>query len=910
MACIHCGAPISTDARFCPQCGRAVDVDVTAAVPEQVTVAAPPTVPTAAAATRTAARPHATPSSRSSAASGWLTSSDSISHGRFAPGAILDARYRIIGLLGRGGMGEVYRADDLRLGQPVALKFLPDTVATDPQRLAQFHNEVRTARQVSHPNICRVYDIGEVDGQLFLSMELVAGEDLATSLRRIGRFSEDKATDIARQLCAGLAAAHERGVIHRDLKPANVMLDDAGKVRVMDFGLAAVGTVDEIRAGTPAYMAPEQLLGREVTARSDIYSLGLVLYELYTGRRAFTTVTLNDLVEQHQSGRVTPPSSVVTSLDPTIERAILRCLDPNPARRPTSALAVSAALPGGDPLAAALAAGETPSPGMVAAAGEGAGLHVRVATAVVAMVLLTIVAAHALAIRRDALQHLRPELNADVLAQKARDALRQIGYPTRAVDEAYGFEWDNELIAAPGETSGASSWRDLVAHRPSPLTFWYRRSQDMMVGLQFHHDLLTPGIVSLDDPAPIGSGMIQMTLDHRGFVTSFEAIPAQVEETAVATAPVDWARVLQLAGLDIATLQPAPAQWNWLSSPDTRAAWTGTWPESTRPLRVEAAARGGRPVALQLVGSWTQPSRSIGDPDAGGNAILAIYFVLCLAIAIGGTVLAARNLRDGRGDRRGALTLATIVTSALWALWLTQSHFAPTPGMLGIFLLALVTTVFYGVLFWTIYMALEPFVRRYWPQTLVSWTTVMGGRVRDRVVGRDVLFGVALGALIALLVRMTMAYQDTAGWAAPDLLLGGRGVSRHLIMQLLYALRSALLFFYLLFILRVLLHNQWAGALAFVLLFAVIDALDSAAPLFEGASTFVYFSMLAVAVLRWGLTTLTVALFVANVLLNVPATTDVSAWYLPESTLELAIVLGLAALAFYTSIRGRAFAAA
>ena len=150
----------------------------------------------------------------------------------------------MIGLVGRGGMGEVYRADDLRLGQPVALKFLPDAVASDPARLAQFHNEVRTARQVSHPNVCRVYDIGEIDGHLFLSMELVDGEDLTTTLGRIGRFPEDKALDVARQLCAGLAAAHERGVLHRDLKPANVMLDKAGKVRVMDFGLATIGAAE------------------------------------------------------------------------------------------------------------------------------------------------------------------------------------------------------------------------------------------------------------------------------------------------------------------------------------------------------------------------------------------------------------------------------------------------------------------------------------------------------------------------------------------------------------------------------------------------------------------------------------------------------------------------------------------
>ena len=374
--------------------------------------------------------------------SGWLTSSDSIDHGRFAPGAMLDGRYRIIGLLGRGGMGEVYRADDLRLGQPVALKFLPDTLRHDPVRLAQFHNEVRTARQVSHPNICRVYDIGEADGLLYLSMEYVDGEDLATSLRRIGRFPEDKAADIARQLCAGLAAAHQRGVLHRDLKPANVMLDGAGKVRVMDFGLAAIGRVEDIRAGTPAYMAPEQLLGREVTARSDIFALGLVLYELFTGRRAFTATTIGGAGQPaRDTVSIAAPSSVVSALDPAIERAILRCLDPDPARRPASALAVSAALPGGDPLAAALAAGETPSPEMVAAAGEGAGLSARVAWPVFLAVLAGIAAAFGMALRTSPLDRMRPEYTTEVLAQKARDAVRSSCYARSAAPatKRHGF---------------------------------------------------------------------------------------------------------------------------------------------------------------------------------------------------------------------------------------------------------------------------------------------------------------------------------------------------------------------------------------------------------------------------------------------------------------------------------------
>src|SRR5947207_2438208 len=305
---------------------------------------------------------------------------------RFAPGAIITSRYRLVALLGRGGMGEVYRADDLTLDHPVALKFLPAGVTHDGARLAQFHNELRIARQVSHKNVCRLYDLADADGRQFLTMEYVDGEDLASLLRRIGRLPQDKAVEIARQLCAGLAAAHERGVVHRDLKPANVMIDGEGNVRITDFGLA-VAERDSAAAfaGTPQYMAPEQFAGQPASVKTDIYALGLVLFELFTGHRAYDAKTLNELMQLHQSGTIRMPSTVVRDLEPAGERVILRCLEREPAKRPASAISVAAALPGGDPLAAALAAGETPSPEMVAAAGDTSALHPAIGAGLVAV---------------------------------------------------------------------------------------------------------------------------------------------------------------------------------------------------------------------------------------------------------------------------------------------------------------------------------------------------------------------------------------------------------------------------------------------------------------------------------------------------------------------------------------------
>lgn len=267
----------------------------------------------------------------------------------FEGGELFASRFQIMGLRGRGGMGQVYAAEDLEVGQRVALKFLAGSPSSD--RCTRLRTEVRLARQIAHPNVCRVYDIGEADGHLYLSMEYVDGEDLSTRLAREGRLPAPQALDVARKLCAGLGAAHGKGILHRDLKPGNIMIDGEGEPRIMDFGLASLAETQcgELpgRAGTPAYMSPEQLAGSDATIRGDIYALGLVLYELFTGAVAFPGATAAEFARLRQRTPAARPSVLVGGLDAAIEDTILRCLDPLPGNRPATAREVADLLGGG-----------------------------------------------------------------------------------------------------------------------------------------------------------------------------------------------------------------------------------------------------------------------------------------------------------------------------------------------------------------------------------------------------------------------------------------------------------------------------------------------------------------------------------------------------------------------------------
>ena len=907
--CSTCGGELSASVRFCSSCGAPASSNGDLATVDYAATAASPIPP----------RP-ASGSSRSSSRISTFPEY-SVSEGRFLPGRLIAGRYRIIALLGKGGMGEVYRADDLTLGQAVALKFLPDAAAQDEALLERFRNEVRIARRVSHPNVCRVYDVGEIDGQTFFTMEYVDGEDLASLLRRIGRLPQDKAIEISRQLCAGLAAAHGKGILHRDLKPANIMLDGRGQVVVTDFGLAGVADDirgPEVRSGTPAYMAPEQLAGKEVSTRSDIYALGLVLYEIFTGKRALAEKIAGSALDQRTVSR---PSSVVKDLDPVIEKVILRCLETDPAARPATALAVAAALPGGDPLAAALAAGETPSPQLVAASGETEGLRPKVAAVILAGVLLGLALSVYDSIRYSAYDKMGLELTPEVLTQKAREVVSRLGYPGRPADSAHGLNLDGDFQdAVEKNDKPRPNWDEVLTARPSLLEYWYRQSPDKLLADGFRDNLLTPGIVTGTDPPTVLSGMINLHLDPQGHLTYFQAIPPEKLETskqtpgattASAAAPFDWNLLFSAAGLDASKFQPATSTWNSLAGSDTRMAWTGVWPGSTRPLRVEAASFQGKPVFFRLIGDWTKPQRMISNDkkSLGDKARRIIGIVLLVGALVGGTPLARRNYLRGRGDRQGALRLAIVFFLFEMALFLCYGHFTAIGDTIGLSILAISTGLLVSGTSWMLYMAIEPWVRRQWPKTIISWSRLLAGGWRDPVVGRDILLGVALGVVWILVFQVRYIFMmhmgASPGLGSTEALMGGRVALGGWLRQWPQSIQTTLVFFFVLLVLKALLRKEWLAALVFVAIFAVPTGLSSSYVPVELPTQILVYAIALLIVIRFGLVPLAVAIFTIDMLGNVPFSADFSSWYMTTSVLALVSVVAIAGWGFYHSLGGQ-----
>jgi hypothetical protein len=290
--------------------------------------------------------------------------------------AALSQRYDVLSEAGHGNMGNVYKARDRETGEIVALKLIKPEIASDQAMTERFKNELLFARRITHKNVCRVYEFNRIGGIAYTSMEFVEGESLRSVLSRFGGLPVRKAVDLAVQICSGLKEAHAQGIVHRDLKPENVMIDTHGNVKIMDFGIARsmeAGTrLTGAMIGTPAYMAPEQVSGKPVDFRTDIYALGLVLYEMFTGSETFRADTAVAIALKQMQEAPTPPHDVDPNIPVYIERAILKCLEKDPAKRFQSIAELENALRstritgapvGAAPLAAAAAVPMAPGQG-------------------------------------------------------------------------------------------------------------------------------------------------------------------------------------------------------------------------------------------------------------------------------------------------------------------------------------------------------------------------------------------------------------------------------------------------------------------------------------------------------------------------------------------------------------------
>ncbi len=841
------------------------------------------------------------------------TSFDAIDDARFVPGTMLAERYRIVGLLGKGGMGEVYRADDLKLGQPVALKFLPDHLMRDGAAVARFHREVRVARQVSHKNVCRVYDIGEMDGHHFLSMEYIKGEELSSLLRRIGRLPEDKAIQIARQICAGVAAAHDRGVLHRDLKPENVMIDGDGNVRITDFGIASLveeASDEESRVGTPAYMSPEQLAGRELTVKSDIYSLGLVLYELFTGRKAFSAPTLPQLLNLRNSDSTpTNPSTLVKDMEPLVEKVILRCIEKDPEKRPASALQVAASLPGGDPLAAALAAGETPSPEMVAAASKEGSLKPAVAVSLLAFILLAIGVVVLLSEKTQLHRRVPLEKSPEALKERAHTIIAKLGYTDPPADSTYGLGSDFSFLRYV-ETENPSLLKQLSTSQPAAIYFWYRQSPEMLI------PMVRLGVrASESDPPETPRGNIRVELDPLGRLIELRAVPPQRDESSQPTASPNWSALFEEAGLNQTSFTSTASKWVPPVNSDSRAAWEGPLPSQPQvPLRIEAAAYAGKPVFFKIIGPWNSKGlMNQYQPNLLGKIFVFVVVAALLAFVVIGVLLGRRNLRDGSGDRKGGARLAIYIFLALMVSWVFRTHHYGASEELNLLLVGVEFALLPTVLLWLFYLAVEPYVRRWWPHRIISWSRLLAGDFRDPLIGRDLLIGSVFGMALVIVFNLWVLIPAWLGHSGAPMtvklhtLLGVReAVGEFFFTGVTLIVFLAVACLFLLLLLHVLFRRrEWVALAVAWLMFTLATGLGSRYLVVSLSCAAVYSALLIAVATRFGLLALTAALFLLSVFTNFPMTTDFSVWYASSTIFALATALALVAYAFYISLGGQ-----
>lgn len=836
----------------------------------------------------------------------------------FQTGDLILGRYRIVALLGEGAMGRVYRAEDTQLNQAVALKFLPKLHILDPTWRRRVELEVKLSREVGHPNICRVYDLGDVEGSPFISMEYIDGENLASLLRRVGRLTGTRAIDIARQLCAGLAAAHVRGVLHRDLKPANVMIDHKGRVRITDFGLAVIsGQVDrrEIRAGTPRYMAPEQLAGVQVTEASDIYSLGLVLYEMFTGRPAFDAKDVLEYLRLHQTAMPPTPSEIVPEIDPKVEAVIMACLRKDPADRPESALNVAAALPGGDILAAALDAGQIPTREMLAnAAAQGninrRGMYQIAAAALVLFVLAIVLGNNTHPVARNG-----GVKSPEILLERAREVSRIAGHAvtSKYVDCRYFPSADLKVSSVASRTSGDELQLAFPPDGPLLFRFQERVSSPAATGSDVL-SFIMPGKnpFAADSDSDASSTVI---LDGAGRLLFLELKSPARPDLSSAENSADWKSLVRATGHDPRDLVPAQPMTLPEVYAEEQLAFLSSSGSAEAPVRIEIATNRHDVRFLAVLHDASAASKSAHSSNLDRwnlvrNVRNSVLLVL-LAVAL---PAAWKNWKN-RGDLAGAMRLGLVVSGLrLLGSLLAIRNLGGFSDCIEDLTGSAISALCEGMIIALFYMAMESQVRLEWPRTLGCWSRVLAGRLRDPFVGRDVLIGCLVGSFWAILVFIDRRLPVSMGWETRTHLRLYQGMedllgSRFAVSGVLETLRSGVyqglvMLFLIVIAMWLASPRRWLAILVAWFIGSAMFAPTASHPI-TGWTLFP-FGLVAVALfvlIHCGLVSVLAAVLVVGWLAIFPITTNLNAWYAGYGLFACAATAGLAGWSFYQAIQ-------
>jgi serine/threonine-protein kinase len=744
---------------------------------------------------------------------------------------------------------------------------------------------------------------------------------------------------VARELCDGLGAIHDCGVLHRDFKPANVLIDREGHPRITDFGLAAPGEAGgriegrAAAAGTPGYIAPEAIAGRECTKRSDIYALGLVLFEVFTGRRAYSGDSGEQLLKQQETIDPPVPSEIVRDIDPLVERVILRCVERDPLDRPESVKHISRMLPGGDPLAAAIALGETPSPEVVAASGQVGRMPAWAACGVFALILVGVAVLLMLAPRATLVGVTPLEMSPEVLTDRAKQILHDIGYKRTPASSVSSLDYYQELMGeiarAPEFGSPGDKWKVLHGPRPTAIDFWYRQSLSRLTPVS------PTGRPTWTDPSPIEPGMIGVRLSTGGLLRELSVMPYDtyslspslaLEESEGATPRnIDetWDLLFRASGLDRSKFEEATPARVPPQFADARAAWRGVYPDNAEiQIRVEAAALRGLPVSFRVVEErWSRASELAFTPEPNAKRELGAVLeqVVQWVSLVGALVLARHNWNRKRGDRESArrLGIGAFVFSLLGML-LTMRVIDVTSGTgsqssggfvsmraADVLRSAVGTSIFSGAWLWLFYIAIEPMIRRTWPETLISWARLQAARWRDPLVGKSILLGVGIGVLSMVLIYVEQVVPRLLGESAPPLFdpqwglltMEGTRVSVGVLMlQAVGAMRFALIFLMGLVLIRLVVRSAVWAAVLFSSVQTIVWSLAWGSSWAGWPIFAIVAGICTIVVVRLGLLSLAVAFLSAFVLLAFPLTLDTSAWYADNAALGVGVVMTLAVL--------------